>query len=188
MPEDTKEVGLLAPGTVDTVDLSVDKIAEPLNAYRVNEGRYAIAAFSREKPYLITYGLLTCKGIIFYNQATKKGLVCHLSTVRDLSKTIASLVTDFGENPAVSDVFVVESTSAKKTMSGNHYWPSTGQLALGLKKIGFRKIFVDANQAGIKTPRGISLNLETGDVREIDNSNRWTWSKQQDTSTNRYID
>ena len=47
---------------IKKIDLSIDKIPEPLTAYRINEGRYGVKTFSPDKPYLITYGLSACKG------------------------------------------------------------------------------------------------------------------------------
>ena len=66
------------------------------------------------------------------------------------------------------------------------FWPTPEQLVNDVTTHHPKIILIDDKYN--PHPRGIALNLETGEVKEIDNSKVWTWSDQQDTSLNRRID
>ena len=177
---------------IEHIDLSKDKIPEPLNSYRIREGRYGIASFSPERPYLITYGLSACMAIVVYDSKARKGLIGHLSTVKGLDKVIKGLFSEFQGDLNQATISIVVGSSVGSGDAANfgtqehHFWPSLGQLISAITMHNPKTIEIDDKYS--THPRGIALNLETGEVKEIDNSREWTWSDQQDTSLNRRID
>ena len=186
------EVSVPNPPKIEHIDLSQDKIPEPLNAYRVNEGRYGVASFSPERPYLITYGLSACKAVVVYDAKVHKGLIAHLSVVKDLGKVVKGLLSEFQDSLDEVSVCIVVGANEGTTDSASfgrrerYFWPPIERVVDNIALYHPKTIFIDAKSN--PHPRGISLNLETGEIREIDNSKGWTWSNQQDTSLNRKID
>ena len=177
---------------IEHIDLSKDKISEPLNAYRVGEGRYGMISLSPERPYLITYGLSACKAVVIYDARVHKGLIAHLSTVKDLSKVINGLFSEFQGDLDQAIVSVVVGSSEGRGDDANfrtqehRYWTSLERLVDAIVVYHPKTIQIDDKYN--THSKGIALNLETGEVREIDSSKGWTWSDQQDTSINRRID
>ncbi|OGE27034.1 hypothetical protein A3C32_03770 [Candidatus Daviesbacteria bacterium RIFCSPHIGHO2_02_FULL_41_14] len=186
------EVSVPNPTQIRHVDLSEDKMLEPLNAHRIGEGRYGIASFSPEKPYLITYGLSACKAVVMYDPKDHKGLIAHFSAVKDLDKIIKGLFSEFqGTLDEATVCVVVGSSEGTADAAGfgtqeRRFWPTPEQLVNDVTTHHPKIILIDDKYN--PHPRGIALNLETGEVKEIDNSKGWTWSDQQDTSLNRRID
>lgn len=87
---DKGEIG--AVPNIEEINLSKDVIKEPLNASRVQENHFITAAYSPEKPWLITYGLSACKGIVFLDKSRKSALMAHLASVKDLGVVIRKMV------------------------------------------------------------------------------------------------
>ncbi|MBX4205911.1 hypothetical protein KW795_01825 [Candidatus Microgenomates bacterium] len=164
-------------------DLSIDKIPEPTNAYRINERRFGIASFSKNKPYLITYGLASCKAFILYDRESRSGLLAHLSVVNDLDATLEELVAKFNKDLSQIDISLVQGGSQIESPK----WPTLDQISQNLIAKGAKHITFDPNFSKSSQPRGVALNLGTGKVSEIDNSRSWTWSKTQDISINQEI-
>lgn len=186
------EVPTLNPPQIEHIDLSQDRVPEPLNAYRVGEGRYGMVSFSPERPYLITYGLSACKALVIYDSKGRKGLIAHLSTVKDLDGVINGLFSEFQADLDQVVVSVVVGSSEDRGGAANlgtqeqRYWTSLEQLVNAIVVHHPKTIQIDGKYN--THPRGIALNLKTGEVKEIDNSKGWTWSNQQVTSINRRID
>lgn len=170
------------PGFTDVefIDLTRDKVKEPLDAHRVEQGRYAIATYSPDRPFLLTYGLASCKGIVFYDKKSRKGLMCHLASVEDLNKVVEGMVSKFGADLSESKVYIVMGNHQNRR---EHPWPTIEQLAIEIGKHKPARLFIDANKS--VRAKGIVLNLETGELKELDGSKGWSWSRQQDTSHNR---
>ncbi len=81
---------------VKEIDLSVEKIPEPLDAHRVHEGKYIISGYNSERPYLSTYGIDSCRALVFYESSQKKGLMSHLARVKNSKEAINNLISSFG--------------------------------------------------------------------------------------------
>lgn len=178
---------------ISNVDLTQDPIKEPLNAYGIEESCFGVAQYSPKMPYIITSGLYSCKAIVFYNHDSQKGLLCHLSAVRDLKKLIQDMIDHFGEDFSKTEVHVIRGVS-----SGTQglYSPTIEEIISEISKNQPRELFV-ANEkmdemknmdrawkTGELRKRSIALNLETGEVSEIDKNYGWTWSNEHDTSIN----
>ncbi len=182
---------------VQNIDLSKEKVAEPFNAWRVHEGYFAVETYSSAWPYIVTYGLDSCKEIAIYNANNKKGAVCHLAMVHDLDAVVNGLVTEFGGDLTLSEAFVVvgthqvanRDTKSLANLFGRgekYYWPTGNQLIETLGKFNPNSLSVDKNYG--KHPRGITLNLENGQLKEIDNAKIWSWSRKQNISGNKTVD
>lgn len=120
------------------IDLSTEKIPEPLNAHRINEGYFGLATFSPERPYMITYGLSACKCLILYDKGSKTGLVAHISLVHDLGAVIDTLLSALNGNHSQAKVYLIEGSASATRESSSWlktappYWPSTEQLLAAL--------------------------------------------------------
>ncbi len=176
------------------IDLSTEKVPEPLNAHRINEGYYGLATFSSERPYMVTYGLSACKCLILYDEATKTGLMAHISLVHDLGAVIDTCLSALNGNYLQAKVYLIEgSASETKELpswlkTAPPYWPTTEQLLAALNQRNIRNILLDSNREKLGLPRGVVLDLESGEVKELDNTNGWTWSKEQDVTLNRHLE
>ena len=169
-----------------TIDLTNEKIEEPLNAYRVESTRYGIAQFTPECPYIATFGVASCKVIAFYNPTEKKGLIAHVSVARNTDAVVERLVSDFGGIQS-SDCYIVGGTNQARNIGGTHQWPTTEELSERLQKFHPGSLSIDG---GVQDwgPRGVALNLGTGELKEVDGSRGWTWSKEHDTSVNKLLE
>lgn len=165
------------------VDLSRDKIEKPINAYRVYTNYYGIAQHSPDRAFITTYGLFYCKGIAFTNGTDGRGLLGHIAHVFDLERVIAGLVEQYG-GVSQSDVYLVSGhvqTSSERR--GPYIWPTIDELVREVCRHNPERLLVDDKQQ-TDTPRSISLNLQNGEVKEIDESSSWMWGSQYDTSIN----
>lgn len=162
-------------------DLSSDMVAEPLNAYRVAENQFAVTTYPAQLPYMVTYGISVCKGIVIYSPEEQRGLVGHLAMAPDRKKSLGKIAAGFDSTLAGTDILLIESMQ-----SSGDAWPSLESLQDYFMSHNPRTLTIDTNHSGIH-PRGISLDLRSGQIREIDGSNGWTWSEDQDTSLNQRI-
>ncbi len=168
------EVTIPNPTQIEQVDLSKDKMLEPLNAHRIGVGRYGIVSFSPENPYLITYGLSVCKAIVMYDAKDHKGLIAHLSTVNDLERIIKGLFSEFQGDLSQTTMSIVVGSSEGTENAANfgtqerRFWTSLEQLVNIIAVHHPKTIQVDDKYN--THPRGIALNLESGELKEIDNS------------------
>ncbi len=168
--------------TVSEVDLTVNTITEPLDSYRVGEGYFAVAEYSRERPYIITYGLSVCKGIVMYDPDKKRGLVAHLAWAEDAETSLSGIVDSYEDSLQSSDVLTVQTS----TEGNPEYWPTLESVTELLLRHNPRSLAIDKNTQGTWV-RGIALHLGNGQVSEIDPTKAWRWSKEQDTSRNLWI-
>lgn len=162
------------------INLTENKIKEPLNSHRVGENRYDIATYSQERPYLITYGLSACKALVFYNSTEKKGFIAHISVTGNLKDVIDRFIADLG-NLTDADCYVVN--GGRQAEGGQ--WPEVESLIVELSRYQPKSLSI--NRSGVDKPRGVALNLENGELSEIDNSSGWTWSDSQDVTINKRI-
>ncbi len=187
------ETGIIQSSSVE-IDLSTEKVPEPLNAHRVNEGHYGLATFSSERPYMVTYGLSACKCLILYDEGTKTGLIAHISLVQDLGAVIDTCLSALNGNYSQAKVYLIEGSASETRESpawlktAPPYWPSTEQLLEELSRRNIRNIAVDSNREDSGLPRGVVLDLETGEVKELDNTQGWSWSKDQGVTLNRRLE
>jgi len=165
------------------VDLSTDKIAEPLDAaaYRVNENRFVVARYTPERPYIITYGISACKGVVISSPEEQRGLVGHLSAGGNLEENLDRLVQGYESNLDEADVHVV-----RAIQSDPNFWPPIEAICEYFLQHNPRTLAIDNNPTGTQI-RGIAINLADGRVSEIDRASGWTWSELQDTSLNQPI-
>ena len=57
-------------------DFTAPMLTEPIDYFHVEEGQFAVAPFTPNKPHHIaTLNLYTCKGITIYDPENKRGLV-----------------------------------------------------------------------------------------------------------------
>lgn len=175
--------------SIDLIDLGKNKIVEPLNAYRIGEGRFGIARFSPSKPYIVTMGLSACKGLSFYREDTRLGLLAHIAVVSEPDKIICGLVNEVGGTlKGVGVNLVMGHHQAMNSDTGFFWdgkWPTIDELIKEIQKYSPSSFKVDTHANHIK---GLALNLEDGELREIEGSNGWSWSDQHDTSLNRRLD
>lgn len=174
---------------VQRINLTADKIKEPINAYRINEGRFGFATFREDRADLLTCGLDSCKGLVFADRAKRIGLLAHLAVVNDLEKVVTGLVKEFHGVFSEADAFIIfgsyQLPNIKVGIWGGNF-PTIDDLITEVSKHNPKRLYVDDQKdTGI---RGITLNLGTGEVKEIDGKNGWTWSEQHDTSINRWIE
>jgi hypothetical protein len=187
------ESGIIQSSSVE-IDLSTEKVPEPLNAHRVNERYYGLATFSSERPYMVTYGLSACKCLILYDKGAKTGLIAHISLVQDLGAVIDTCLSALNGNYLQAKVYLIEGSASATRESPSWlktappYWPSTEQLLEELNRRNVRNILLDSNRENSGLPRGVVLDLESGEVKELDNTNGWTWSKEQDVTLNRHLE
>lgn len=178
--EPSKEKGF------NEIDLSREKIIEPLDACRVEEGYFVVTEYSPEKPYLLTCGLAACKSIIFYNPLSQRGLMAHVSIVQNTERLILKLMSDFGSIDK-SQCYIISGSSRADSSGQKYHWPTTDELIKEIQKFNPGNLNIDdGNNDG--QPRGIVIDLEDGKVSEIDGSNGWTWSDKHDTSQNKKIE
>lgn len=189
MADSLVETGIFHSKRVE-IDLSPEKVPEPVNAHRINEGYFGLATYSSERPYMVTYGLSACKCLIMYDETTKRGLVAHISLVHDLGAVIDKCLSAFDYNVSQTKVYLVEGSAAETRelpswlKTAPPYWPTTEQLLEELSRRNIRNITLASNREKTGLPRGVVLNLESGEVKELENTHGWTWSKQQDTTLN----
>lgn len=169
--------------TVTELDLSVNQIKEPLNSYRVREGHYIIAQYSKERPWLITVGLSACKAVVIYNHKEKKGLVVHLNTHKNIKKTLEKTLNEFG-GINNCEITVVHGLNQANNSNWLYEWPTLEKITETLHSLGGENIRLDKTSGRI---RGIGLNLENGNIKEIDGSKGWSWSDQQNTKDNKRL-
>ncbi|MFH1826977.1 MAG: hypothetical protein ABH812_00900 [bacterium] len=158
------------------IDLSTRKLEEPLNAFMVRERGFGIAKYTPDKPFLKTYGLGYCKGIVFYRPKDRMGLICHLSVVKNIDVVVKKLIDNFGGSLNNTKIYLVEGKFPRKerVTSSNFFWPTMQDLIEGFSKVSKEPLFVDfGNDDGKK--RGIALNMETGEVSKFFHKSLTCW-------------
>lgn len=169
---------------VEKIDLSKDKIDDPLNAHTIDEGRFGIAQFTQDVPYLTTYGISCCKGIVFYDEQTKTGLLCHLSLTKDHKITVAHLVDSFLKPFSRVDAYLVFGVYQADSCSWLHaYWPTMEQLTVEITSYKPRRLIVDEHPGYRNTgTKGIVLDLSSGRLNQVKS---WIWSEHRNQSINK---
>lgn len=127
----------------------------------VPEGRYHIAPFSNEVPYLVTSGLNSCKAITFYNHEMKLGLLCHLLTTTNVPGLINFFISVMGKRE-VTDVHIIAGDYQHVPKRG---FPTITRLAREAEKHNPMNVYVDRGFR--RGQRGISLDLLTGNINEL---------------------
>ncbi len=152
-------------------------VPEMQDAYRVDEGRYAILSYDPTKEdFLITLGLSSCKAIIIYDSSSKKGGIFHLSFFSSHEKFLFSLkkfLNEFDSAPETLATTVVHG----HRQSEDEGWPTLDDITSNLQKFGISDISIDASNGKIK---GIALKLSTGDIMELSHDGiGWGWYDSQ---------
>ncbi len=176
------------PANIEFINLSTNKIAEPLFAHRVDEGHFDIARFSPQRPFLVTRGLSACKGLAFYRASDQLGLLAHISIVNDPERLISGLVHEVGGTLRGIDAYLIMGTYESRNSGKDPYWerkwPTLDELIREIQKHSPSRLLVDAHPgSGMKST---ALNLENGKLHEIDLSTEVTWS-DHDTLFNRSL-
>lgn len=175
------------PTAIEFINLSTNKIAEPLFAHRVDEGHFDVARFSPQRPFLVTRGLSACKGLTFYRASDQFGLLAHISIANDPERLISGLVHEVGGTLRGIDVHLVMGTYESRNSGKDSYWerkwPTLDELIREIQIYSPSRFKVDARtKAGTKS---IALNLENGKLHEIDADTEWTWGEQDTVSNKR---
>lgn len=171
--------------------LERQKLQPPANAYLIEENRYGIAyATKRQFPYLITYGLFDCRAIGFYKPTEKKGLLAHLSVTRDLSEAIERIIEEFGGDISDSDAFLISGRNellidTVVTDNEGFVYPAYSRISKELLKHRPRRLLLDSDS--YVRNRSIALDLRTGQLSEIDMTQKWEWEKN-DRSLNKKLE
>jgi len=168
--------------TNKVIDLSGNKVAEPYNAHRVESGKYAMAEASQDFPYLLTYGLVVCKGIVITPEGGGKGLMAHLSRSDDFSGDLDTIASGYDGDIGGANITIVETGTSKET----GMWPGTDYIAKHFDGLKSNSISVDRNEKN-SWVRGIVLELETGVIREIEGEDGWSFSPEQRIDQNQRI-
>lgn len=137
--------------------------------YYVTEGRFATATYDTTSSFahLATKGIYVCKGITFYDPETSTGLLAHMSHVSHLDLAIEALVRAYKPSLEETEVHIVQAITTAGRLERT--WPTSERIADEIQKYKPKSTFIDPN-AGAKYIRGISLDLITGTVAEIDPS------------------
>lgn len=191
--------------------LSRNKVDEPLadQVYRIDEGYYGILNLQTERdrvrsdpnekvrPYLLTFGLSSCVAVSFYDPITKTGSLAHLYLGKPtipggkelnipffITKVFGDLSTLYGvkrENMIITIVWgaPIRTRYSVKRMQ---------ELILALQQIKPRKFRLDSTEGG--KIRGVFLNIENGELKEINQGTLkpWSWSTEHDTTLSKAVD
>ena len=170
-----QKIDSVAYSTVDTskaaeiinIDLARDTMLYmPPKGYLINVNNFGIAKFTPDKPFLITDSLYSCKAVIFYDGAEKKGLLCHLPPPEKIAwaEKIDRLVSEFNPSTDLKNVkvYVIEgryqSDSSPFTIDSIVY---------DISKYHPFCIYVDRHFTSAPMPKGILLNLQNGKVSQL---------------------
>ncbi|OIQ20895.1 MAG: hypothetical protein BM556_02840 [Bacteriovorax sp. MedPE-SWde] len=110
--------------------------------------REYILADSNQYDYIQTYGLLTCVGLVIFDEERKLGLLAHIDAQTDLDRELPRLLKQFSKNISVSLI------------------GGSTDLADSIKEdLQSRGIVISLNLRGIEN---ITISLRDGEIFEYD--------------------
>lgn len=155
-----------------------EKIKPPLDCYEVDENTFAVVA-PGEHQFLYTEGLFDCKAIVLRNPETQKTLMAHLSCTVDLEAATKKWVKSISSSEAPIEVLICTGSNfdAENDIDSPVFdepdlsYPSlvsiTDQLQKQLAQNTQMASFT-VNSLDTDTPRGIAIDLTTGQCYEVD--------------------
>lgn len=146
---------------VEVIDLTKDLMENPKPTLEVEEGSFAVATYTPEYPYLTTHCIDSCKGIVFHDPIERRGLMCHLSTTNNTRRLVQALIRELCGNFSRVSAYVVTG-DWQCPLPG---YPNVRQLTDQISKFRPARLFVDRGFR--KGERAITLNLGSGEVREL---------------------